>query len=89
MAETYTSKLDEAIRWAQKYSLISYPFATACCAMEYFATIASKYDIARFGAEIPRFTPRQADLLFVIAPSSRNRPRCCAASGNRWRSPSG
>ena len=66
MAETYTSKLDDALSWARKYSLFTYPFATACCAMEFMATMAPKHDIARFGAEFPRFSPRQADLLFII-----------------------
>lgn len=66
MAETYTSKLDDALSWARKYSLFTYPFATACCAMEFMATMAPKYDVARFGAEFPRFSPRQADLLFII-----------------------
>ncbi len=60
------TKLQDAINWAQKYSLFTYPFATACCAMEFMATMAGKYDIARFGAEFPRFSPRQADLLIVI-----------------------
>ncbi len=66
MAETYMSKLDDALNWARKFSLFSYPFVTACCGMEYMATAASKYDIARFGAEFPRFSPRQSDLLFVV-----------------------
>ena len=60
------TKLQDAINWAQKYSLFTYPFATACCAMEFMATMAGKYDIARFGAEFPRFSPRQADLLMII-----------------------
>lgn len=58
--------LQEAVNWAQKYSLFTYPFATACCAMEFMATMAGRYDISRFGAEFPRFSPRQADLLIVI-----------------------
>lgn len=66
MAETHTTKLEDAINWARKYSLFTYPFATACCAMEFMATMAPKYDVARFGAEFPRFSPRQADLLFII-----------------------
>ncbi len=60
------TKLQDAINWAQKYSLFTYPFATACCAMEFMATMAGKYDIARFGAEFPRFSPRQADLLLIV-----------------------
>jgi NADH-quinone oxidoreductase subunit B len=58
--------LQDAINWAQKYSLFTYPFATACCAMEFMSTMGSRYDIARFGAEFPRFSPRQSDLLIVI-----------------------
>jgi NADH-quinone oxidoreductase subunit B len=60
------TRLQEALNWAHKYSLFTYPFATACCAMEFMATMGSRYDIARFGAEFPRFSPRQADLLIVI-----------------------
>jgi NADH-quinone oxidoreductase subunit B len=64
--ELYTTRLAEAIDWARKYSLFQYPFATACCGMEFMAVYGPKHDIARFGAEIPRFTPRQADLLIVV-----------------------
>jgi NADH-quinone oxidoreductase subunit B len=60
------TRLDRAIGWARKYSLFPYPFATACCAMEFMALSMSPYDIDRFGALLPRFTPRQADLLMVI-----------------------
>ena len=56
----------KGLGWARKYSLFTYPFATACCGMEYMSVAASRYDIARFGAEFPRFSPRQADLLMVI-----------------------
>ncbi len=58
--------LSKGLGWARKYSLFTYPFATACCGMEYMSVAASRYDIARFGAEFPRFSPRQADLLMVI-----------------------
>ncbi len=61
-----TTRLQPAVNWARQYSLFQYPFVTACCGMEYMATACSRYDIARFGAEIPRFSPRQADLLFVV-----------------------
>ncbi len=60
------TQLDRAIGWARKFSLFPYPFATACCAMEFMALSMSPYDIDRFGALLPRFTPRQADLLMVI-----------------------
>ncbi len=58
--------LESALGWARKYSLFSYPFVTACCGMEFMAVSCSHYDTDRFGAALPRFTPRQADLLFVV-----------------------
>ncbi|GAB4289431.1 MAG: hypothetical protein Kow0090_02160 [Myxococcota bacterium] len=71
--EAITTRADEAINWLQKVvnwgrknSFFQYPFVTACCAMEFMAVWASRYDIARFGAEVPRFTPRQSDVLFVV-----------------------
>jgi len=56
----------DALGWARSWSLFSYPFVTACCGMEYMSVAAGRYDIARFGAEFPRFSPRQADLLLVV-----------------------
>ncbi len=61
-----TTRLDEAVNWGRKYSFFQYPFVTACCGMEFMSAWASTYDIARFGAEYPRFSPRQADVLFVV-----------------------
>ncbi|HEY0881464.1 MAG TPA: NADH-quinone oxidoreductase subunit B [Archangium sp.] len=58
--------VSKGLGWARKYSLFTYPYATACCGMEYMSVAAGRYDIARFGAEFPRFSPRQADLLMVI-----------------------
>jgi NADH-quinone oxidoreductase subunit B len=51
------------LNWVRRNSLWPMPFATACCGIELMATGASRYDIARFGAEAMRFTPRQCDLL--------------------------
>jgi NADH-quinone oxidoreductase subunit B len=62
----YTSKVADALNWARKFSLFQYPFVTACCGMEFMATAGPKYDIARFGSEFPRFSPRQADMLVVV-----------------------
>ncbi len=53
------------VNWARRNSLWPMPFATACCGIELMATGASRYDIARFGAEAMRFSPRQCDLLIV------------------------
>jgi NADH-quinone oxidoreductase subunit B len=61
-----TTKLESAIGWCRKYSLYPYPFVTACCGMEYMAVSCAHYDTDRFGAALPRFTPRQADLLWVV-----------------------
>lgn len=62
----FTTKFTALLDWARKYSLFQYPFATACCGMEFFSTASPRYDIARFGAEAPRFSPRQADVLWVV-----------------------
>jgi NADH-quinone oxidoreductase subunit B len=59
------TKLDELVSWCRKHSLWPMPFATACCGIELMATAASRHDIARFGAEAMRFSPRQCDLLLV------------------------
>jgi NADH-quinone oxidoreductase subunit B len=53
------------VNWSRKNSLWPLPFATACCGIEFMAAAASRYDLARFGAEVVRFSPRQADLLVV------------------------
>ncbi len=65
-SEFHASRLEDAVNWARKYSLFQYPFVTACCGMEFMAVAGPRYDIARFGAEFPRFSPRQADLLIVV-----------------------
>jgi NADH-quinone oxidoreductase subunit B len=60
-----TTKLDKAVNWARSYSLWPMVFGTACCGIEFMSVAASKYDLSRFGAEVVRFSPRQADLLIV------------------------
>ena len=66
-----TTRLDTALGWARKFSIFQYPFVTACCGMEYMATACSHYDVDRFGAGFPRFSPRQADVLFVVGTTSQ------------------
>ena len=66
MLELVTTKLEDVANWGRKFSLFSYPFVTACCGMEFMSVAAPKYDIARFGAEFPRFSPRQSDLLMIV-----------------------
>jgi len=60
-----TTKLDSAISWARESSMWPYIFGTACCAIEFMSVASSKFDISRFGAEVVRFSPRQADLMVV------------------------
>lgn len=60
-----TTKLDSAIAWARESSMWPYIFGTACCAIEFMSVASSKFDISRFGAEVVRFSPRQADLMIV------------------------
>ncbi len=57
--------VDAILNWCREYSCWPYAFGTACCAIEFMAVAASHYDISRFGAEVIRFSPRQADLLVV------------------------
>ena len=60
-----TTQLQRVINWSRRSSLWPIPFATACCGIELMATASSRYDLARFGAEVMRFSPRQSDLMFV------------------------
>jgi NADH-quinone oxidoreductase subunit B len=64
--ELVTTSLEQAANWGRKFSLFTYPFVTACCGMEFMSVAAPKYDLARFGAEFPRFSPRQSDLLMIV-----------------------
>ncbi len=64
-AAYFTTRVDAVVNWARKHSLMPMPFGTSCCGIEMMATLCSDYDIARFGAEAIRFSPRQADLMIV------------------------
>ena len=60
------TKLQDIVNWGRKYSFFLYPFVTACCGMEFMSVAGPRYDLDRFGAALPRFSPRQADLLMVV-----------------------
>ncbi len=61
----FTTKLDDLVAWGRRNSLWPMPYGTACCGIELMSVMGPKYDLARFGAEVVRFSPRQADLLIV------------------------
>ena len=61
----FLSRIETVINWCRKNSLWPLPLGLSCCAIEYMASAASRFDIARFGAEVVRFSPRQADVLVV------------------------
>jgi NADH-quinone oxidoreductase subunit B len=88
------TRLDFLVNWARANSLWPMPFGTACCAIEFMATAASKFDLARFGMERMSFSPRQADVLicagrvpFKLAPVIRRiwqqmpQPKWCISMG--------
>lgn len=56
---------EKVIAWGRKNSLWPYVFGTACCSIELMSTLSSRFDLARFGAEVIRFSPRQADVMIV------------------------
>src|SRR6186713_2920633 len=71
---TYNSKIegdvivtraDAAVNWVRNNSMWPMPMGLACCAIELMGTASSRYDIARFGAEVMRFSPRQSDCMIV------------------------
>jgi len=71
LRETIERLAQKGINWGRANSLFMYPFVTACCGMEFMSVSGPRYDIARFGAEFPRFSPRQADLLWVVGTISQ------------------
>jgi NADH-quinone oxidoreductase subunit B len=67
----FATKLEDVVGMARKNSLWPLPFATSCCGIEFMATMASHYDLGRFGSERLSFSPRQADMLMVMGTISK------------------
>ncbi len=65
LSRVLTTRLDFALKWARKNSVWPMPMGISCCAIEMMAAAASRYDLARFGSEVLRFSPRQADLMLT------------------------
>lgn len=61
----FTTQLQKIVAWGRKNSLWPMPYGTACCGIEMMSVMGPRYDLARFGAEVVRFSPRQADLMIV------------------------
>src|SRR4051812_50025660 len=61
--DVIVTRVDAALNWFRKNSLWPMPMGLACCAIELMAAGASRYDIARFGSEVMRFSPRQSDVM--------------------------
>ncbi len=59
------TSVDAVANWARKNSLWPLPMGLSCCAIEFMAAATSRFDMARFGAEVARFSPKQADLMIV------------------------
>lgn len=63
--DAIVTRTDAVLNWFRKNSLWPMPMGLACCAIELMAAVASRFDIARFGSEVLRFSPRQSDLMIV------------------------
>ena len=84
------TSVEKLVNWTRKASLFPATFGLACCAIEMMTTGAPRYDLGRFGMEVFRASPRQADLMIVAGRvSARRWRRCCGRSTTRWPSPSG
>ena len=81
--------LERAVAWAQTKSMWPDTFGLACCAIEMMSIVSSRYDIARFGMEAFRASPRQADLLVVSGRVVHKMAPCCGRSTTRCSSRSG
>ncbi len=73
----FSSRLDALVNWGRKNSLWPMPLGLSCCGIELMAMIGPKFDIARFGAEAARFSPRQCDLMIVAGTLTWKMAQAC------------
>ena len=78
-----TSTVEKVVQWARQSAIWPAQFGLACCAIEMMAMVASRYDVARFGAEVFRGSPRQSDLMIVAGRLSRKMAPAMRASATR------
>ncbi len=86
--------VSDILRWAQNWSrsrsIWPFSYALACCGIEMIAAAsAPQYDLARFGSEVFRASPRQADLMIVAGTVSVKMAHACVTCGNKWLIPNG
>jgi NADH-quinone oxidoreductase subunit B len=80
--------LDAAINWGRSNSPWSLTFGNSCCGIEFMAVGCARYDFSRFGFEVTRNSPRQADLIMCAGTITNKMARCSSVCTTRWPSPS-
>ena len=87
--EVVVTKADAVINWIRTNSMWPMQMGLACCAIELMATGGARFDIARFGAEVMRFSPRQADCMIVAGTVTYKMASRCVEFTTRWQALNG
>ena len=83
-ANVFVGVLDDLINWGRSNSLWPLTFATSCCGIEFMALGAARYDMARFGFEVARASPRQADMIMVCGTITNKMAPVLKRDRRRW-----
>lgn len=70
-------RIDSLVGWGRKFALWPMPFGLSCCAIEMMSMVGPRFDVARFGAEVMRFSPRQADFMIIAGTLTRKMAPAC------------